>query len=245
MAYEPRPIPKLLTKSDWQKNKGLIAKAAGSTGIGPLMEKLETAYKNVNWEVFNPSAYIQDRSIETIQTFKRTAENEKNSKLSKLRDASLTLSRQAAKIETDWKKSKTIPSSSRKHVASVSEAALNYATSIRDFNWAECFDSLIAEAERTEVIAQQLLQQWLDGINRGIRTVADSPNIETYNKHLHQQIRGLGTAITRIPALSRQWGPEIRSLSVDSFRSKAKTEKDFLQLLVEVRNFIKRFEARN
>ena len=42
--------PKKLLKSEWDKNKGIIAKVRhGETGVGAAMEKLKAAYDAVGW----------------------------------------------------------------------------------------------------------------------------------------------------------------------------------------------------
>jgi hypothetical protein len=39
----------LLTNTAWQKNKGLYAKMAGSTGLGTALTNMNDAYKEVDW----------------------------------------------------------------------------------------------------------------------------------------------------------------------------------------------------
>src|SRR5262249_60699584 len=53
MAYKPLVYPATLTKTFWDKKKGLIGKAAGETGIGDAAAKAEAAFKKINWNVFD------------------------------------------------------------------------------------------------------------------------------------------------------------------------------------------------
>lgn len=48
MAAKPE-LPKLLTNAGWQKEKGLLGKIQGETGIGAELTKLEGLYKAVDW----------------------------------------------------------------------------------------------------------------------------------------------------------------------------------------------------
>jgi hypothetical protein len=47
------PIPEILTKQNWDKKKGIIAKLAGPTGIGDKLEELRKAYAKVDWKKVN------------------------------------------------------------------------------------------------------------------------------------------------------------------------------------------------
>src|SRR5262245_18978701 len=48
-----RKIPVILTEADWKKNKGLLAKGVGETGVGAAMGQLKTAYEAVDWDKFD------------------------------------------------------------------------------------------------------------------------------------------------------------------------------------------------
>ena len=52
MAFTPPAYPAVLTKANWDKNKGVVAKMAGATGVGDALSKLEAAYKAVDWKKF-------------------------------------------------------------------------------------------------------------------------------------------------------------------------------------------------
>src|SRR5437764_6334569 len=47
-------IPQILTKTDWDKQKGIIAKVGvGETGIGAEMDKVKSTYSGIVWTKFN------------------------------------------------------------------------------------------------------------------------------------------------------------------------------------------------
>ena len=49
----PPPIPPILTRTNWNKEKGVFAKMAGKTGIGEAMDAVATAYGQVTWTKFD------------------------------------------------------------------------------------------------------------------------------------------------------------------------------------------------
>jgi hypothetical protein len=49
----PPVYPTELTKTYWDKKKGLLAKMAGKTGVGDIAKKAEDAHKKIVWSVFN------------------------------------------------------------------------------------------------------------------------------------------------------------------------------------------------
>lgn len=48
--FERPALPVELTKKNWDKKKGKIAKMAGKTGMGDAFSKVEKAYKSVDWD---------------------------------------------------------------------------------------------------------------------------------------------------------------------------------------------------
>ena len=53
MAFTPPPYPKALKRSNWDSNKGLLAKAKGFTGMGEGLAKLEAQYGKISWTQFD------------------------------------------------------------------------------------------------------------------------------------------------------------------------------------------------
>ena len=242
MALQKPEIPEILTDKNWQKQKGLIAKAHGETGIGALMKKLAAAFNNVNWSLLDPyTLNPAERSPEKLRQRGDQADKEFRANVLKIREASLTLSRQARALAAEWKKSSTIPASVRKHVENIDESALNYATRIRDFTeWQKDFEELLDQAGRKQALARNMLKDWITKIAQGIAAVKKSPDMATYEAMLHQKVRGLATALNSIPELKSPWGAEATKRSVDAFRAKAKTDKDFIALINDIESFVKK-----
>ena len=54
-------LDKTLTNADWQKQKGKIAKIAGSTGVGPALKKVEAAFSKVDFQKFDAKMSCQGK----------------------------------------------------------------------------------------------------------------------------------------------------------------------------------------
>lgn len=119
-------LPTILTSKDWKKSKGRIAKMKGETGIGAQLDKIAKAHKAVKWEQIN----LSKQHIAWGQTSKPKwdkvvlgAVGEVQGNVVKLINEIRALSKLARTVEAKYKKSKTTPKSSRKHVGNVADAA--------------------------------------------------------------------------------------------------------------------------
>lgn len=130
----PRPdYPKILTKKDWDKNKGVIAKMHGETGIGEKMLECVQAYADVDWDKLNLFAKRMDWKTVTVKAWKgfvSDAAKEMNGKLNDLKEELFELRDLAKTVQADFKKSKTIPKSSAQHVGDIADEADKFGISI-------------------------------------------------------------------------------------------------------------------
>ena len=86
MAFTPPAYPAVLTKANWDKNKGAVAKMAGATGVGDALAKLETAYKAVDWRKFQIASNKPNPfSLPKLEAMKKAAIAEMNGNAAKLR----------------------------------------------------------------------------------------------------------------------------------------------------------------
>jgi hypothetical protein len=122
MAIPPYPV--ILTQSDWNKKKGLFAKAAGETGLGALMTECERQYKAVAWAKLDVrKALAGGATGGQAQQGYAEAYNEFTKKVKPLAAKVGELETKAIAAETKFRNTKTIPSSSTAHVTKVKEAA--------------------------------------------------------------------------------------------------------------------------
>src|SRR4030095_6768860 len=122
MAIPTYPV--ILTQADWNKKKGIFAKAAGETGIGALMLQTETLYKAVDWNKFDVRKVLAGGATGSqAQNGYMDAYNEFAKKVKPLPDKIGDLEAKAGAVETTFRNSKTIPASSAAHVGKIKAAA--------------------------------------------------------------------------------------------------------------------------
>lgn len=136
-----KSYPAVLTDKDWQNKKGVIAKAAGETGVGAALNAAEKAYGAVDWSLFSADS-IKGRSRDVIEgAFKKAqAEYKKVEVFRKaLQDVAATAGRAAA----GFKKNKFIPSSATKAAAAIESAAKSMDIACKSMDWKD-FDARMA-----------------------------------------------------------------------------------------------------
>jgi hypothetical protein len=133
-------IPKILTQSNWDKNKGSFAKMHGETGIGKLMGALATKQEAIDWALFDLRAKRNMPSAALAAIEKKAASESR--KLSALKSSAQDLAGTASKVAADWKKSLTIPKSARELVEQIKAAADQYAKSVDSFKWDDDYKRL-------------------------------------------------------------------------------------------------------
>ncbi|MGZ5277474.1 MAG: hypothetical protein ACXWCU_16345 [Caldimonas sp.] len=105
MAFTRPAYPAILTKANWDKNKGVAAKMAGATGVGEALAKLETAYKTVDWKKFEIAANKPNPfSLPKLEAMKKLAIAEMSGNAAKLRVAAFAARDTAKKAAGDLKK---------------------------------------------------------------------------------------------------------------------------------------------
>lgn len=181
----PTPeIPKILTKNNWDKKKGVIAKMHGRTGIGEQMVAFVTAFGKVDWDALNLFKLRMDWKTVTVAEWeKRTkaAKDEMNGSLDKVCDELRDLADLARKVQVDFKKSKTIPSGDAKHVGNIADEADAFADSLEADTVEDIIDKM--HDEFYEHIQTMLLDDFVKGLKLGVKkhenTLATARNTPT------------------------------------------------------------------
>ncbi len=122
----PTPqLPAILTESDWDRNKGVIAKLAGETGIGAALKNVKRAFDAVDWKKFDPALACAgaaapsdvDRALNELASEYRGKVEPLRNELSKVHDL-------GNQIATKFKSNKLIPASSTEYVTKLASAAM-------------------------------------------------------------------------------------------------------------------------
>lgn len=126
MPFTRPAYPPILTKADWDRQKGKIAKLAGKTGVGEAMQKCERAYAAVDWDKLELS-----KGAPGINSFVKSewdkkladAKSEAQGDLRKFVESMYALRDVAKKAAEAFGKNKLIPSSSKQHAEQIAKTA--------------------------------------------------------------------------------------------------------------------------
>ncbi len=200
----PPPIPKSLTKAEWDKNKGVFAKMAGETGVGAAMKDVDDAYKAVSWVKFDAiQALPGAKLISVVEAGEKDAAKE-TTKVELLRTAVKDLRDLTAKTEQTFKKSKTIPASSTKYVGKVSADADVFWITLKlnsvFFTEAhKSFTELKASLLKNQQVGATKMKPYIKSLTDYGKELLGKPSVVDYvgggGKGFHQGIRGLSAAL--------------------------------------------------
>lgn len=203
MPIQP-PIPKSLTKAEWDKNKGVFAKIAGETGVGAAMTDVDNAYKAVAWAKFDAMQALPGAKLVSVVEAGEKDATAETGKVNTLRDSVKALRDLTAKTEATFKKSKTIPASPTKYVGKVSSDADAFWITLK-LNSSYFIDSLksFTDLKATLLERQRVgaakLKPYIKTITDFGKEVLAAPTVATYigdaAKGFHQAIHGLSAAL--------------------------------------------------
>lgn len=142
-----KSYPAVLTNKDWQNKKGVIAKAAGETGVGAALDAAERAYGNVDWSLFSANT-IKGTSREAIEGAFKKAQAEYKS-VEVLRKALQQAATVAGRAAASFKKNKFIPSSAAKAAAAVESAAKSMDIACKSIDWKD-FDARLERFQKLD-----------------------------------------------------------------------------------------------
>ncbi len=91
------PYPAILTKAEWDKQKGILAKVKGETGVGAACDKAESAYDGIDWTEFNIEGVLKAGDAVAIREHVNAAKLVYKEKVMPTSAALMTLSSTAAK----------------------------------------------------------------------------------------------------------------------------------------------------
>lgn len=233
-----KPVyPDVLLPANWQRHKGVIAKVfKGETGIDAALVKLKKVYEDVEWQYFVPDEsgpLPKPRTYEALDQRLEQAKGKAN-QLEKLRKEAFGVRDLCKKTGDKWEKSIVVPKSSRVHVQkTMVDACENLALGAKSIGDVG-YKRVRAEIDRVEKKAIEMFEGWVDRLEKVIPKAKATPTVDFYNKNMHQQVRGLGTAISKMPQYKKfhkedDWnemaGDNAMSGVTDGEQVKAQVEK--------------------
>ncbi len=167
--------PDILTDANWNKNKGLLAKAAGETGVGAQMKVVQAKFKEIKWEMFDVRTALKgganaDEAALALGAAKGAYEKRVKPLIAEVDK----LAKKAEDAEKKFKAAKTIPKSSAEHAAKVEAAARLLSAQLKTVS-AEfaAFEKVVAASTVEDAIGAA----WFDRLAR-VRFYANSDVIQ-------------------------------------------------------------------
>ena len=124
--------PAILTKSDWDKNKGTIGKAANELGIGRAVADAEAAFKAIDWAPLNRSYSAAElkgmphASLSTLVTQLQT----QHQRLQDACDALLKLANTTYHVVQNYERAATFAKPTIEHVRRMKQTATDFRTGL-------------------------------------------------------------------------------------------------------------------
>lgn len=194
--------PDILRDDHWQRHKGIIAKVVkGETGVGAALTKLKQMFDEVEWQYFVPDEGGPLPKPRTYQALDQRFEQSKGKRgqLEKVRKEAFAVRDMLVKLGGKWERSLLVPKSTRVHVqVKMAKACETLAQEIKDMDDVG-YKRVRAEIDRVEKKAIEMFEGWVERVEKVIPKAKSTPTVEYYNKNMHQQVRGLGTAISKMP----------------------------------------------
>jgi len=241
-----KPVwPNILIAANWQKQKGVIAKVfKGETGVDKLLRDLRKAFDDVEWQYFVPDEagpLKKPRTREQLEERRRQAQG-KGSQLEAFRKKCFSTRDGLTKVRDSFKKSLVIPKSSRIHVENMMAACEQLALEAKSIDESG-FERVLQEIIRTEATGLKMLNNWIKGVETNLPKVQQELTVAKYKEVLHQQVRGVGTAISKIPRYKALYDKDWADKVGDGFMSNVKDGPPVTAKLKEIDEALDRLKV--
>jgi len=214
----PIPVyPKELTDAAWQKQKGLIAKAAGETGVGAALKKAETLYKAIKWERFDPFMGPKLGTFDELEEAFDAARKEYAAKVEPLRKALFDARDKAEAAAKTFKSNKLIPADARKATDTIIKSAERFAVELKSMD-DKPFEDYRAQIQKVIELANKNLLTSVNKLDAGLRKVAVNPTVAEWEDSVKQNCRSVCNCVRALPDLNKRFWKDWQSQ--DGFQTK-------------------------
>ena len=156
--------PDILTDRNWQKNKGLFAKAAGETGVGAQMKIVEKKFGEIKWEQFDVRTALKGgANADEANLALSTARGAYEKRVKPLVVEIDKLYKKAEDAEKKFRASKAIPKSAGDHAGKVKAAAKLLSAQVKAVNGEfAAFEKVVAAATVEDAVGAA----WFDDLEK-------------------------------------------------------------------------------
>ena len=219
-------VPAILTKADWDKQKGVIAKiGVGETGIGAQMDKVKAAYAAVSWNKFNAKmVFAEDPTDPALVDQALKAAMAEFAKVEKVRAELRVLEGLAKKAQAAFKSKPLIPKSSTEHAGKIATEADHMAVALKSMDAEfKSFEEMKKQIANRVAMGRKALLSYMAKMPPAIAKLESKPDLEEYNDFHKELVRGLSAGLSRqkdLAALLPPW----TQFSSDGFKPKTVQE---------------------
>ena len=229
--------PVILTETDWNNNKGVIAKMAGETGIGAALKAVKDEWDKVDWNKVDPliarNHVTEKFTLATVDKMMVVAKGE-YPKLENVQRKLTALSKLALAASVKFKASKVIAKSSADHVTRIwatSESINKTLVTNVDAAWRE-FRKVQSDKD---LLRLQTALKSIDGYFVSLKKFAieiqNTPTVAQYRggatSGFHQNVRGLNAALANAtnPVWIKWAEDNWNDFALDSYVPKEESDK--------------------
>jgi len=198
--------PVILTKTNWDKKKSILAKIGGATGIGEELTKVKHLYDAVDWDKIEIGKHLpkgndftkKDWADQRDAAFREVAGN-----LTKFSQALYALRDLCRETKKDFEKSKTIPKSDVKLVHEMAETADHLGVSLNKNTLNPIIQERWQDFQSAYDGMVESLQKNIKGaVAKAIPKIKDmesEPNAQKFNSVITTAARDITQSIGNVP----------------------------------------------
>jgi len=201
MAHLPI-YPNLLRRAHWKAHKGTVANVVkGETGTGAKLDALYTKFEAVEWQYWFPlsGGKLKKPQTEDQLDARILAGKYNQSQLTKLRAEIAAVRQHCVTLGSKWDRSKVVPAGTVQHVKVKMVAACDVLDQAVEDAAEGDYDQLRADIQRVQAMAQAQIKQAIKDLKKHLPAVKATPTVEVYKAGLHNGVRGLGAALSKMP----------------------------------------------
>lgn len=206
-------IPDILKNSNWQKEKGKLAKVfAGKTGVGEQMNKLQGEFNKLDFSKLIPQGRFQ--STEQLDNVIKLCRAEFG-KVEPLRKEAYTLRDLAKRTAEQFQKNKLIPGATVTHLKNITSNADHYGVAVKSFDPSALIAELRTATQKNSDMIEVALKQAISVAYP--KCVAELNKIKSakppvWTDEAWQAVRACAAAVAKWPKLA-QVRPQWQALS--------------------------------
>jgi hypothetical protein len=217
--------PAALLATNWDKNKGTVAKIAGETGIGDALKKLKAQHASIDWGLLTANGYGKLHNLAEVDDAEKKAKAYFQAKIVPYQSAARSVRDLANGVAKKFAANKLIPKSSTAYVSSIAQAADIVAVACKSMDEeAKSFDVYRGKLQQQIDGQQRLIRPNIAKLKSGLAACLKDPTKDSWNKNAKQQCRSINNGVQVNPEWKKQFGAVWVKYDGETFFNKLKDE---------------------